>query len=86
MSLNFSDVKKFVLNFPRTVFRHTVTAMVVVGTIPAIAIMNVFDEETWKRGAMSVSIGVVCAIASLPLLPFLVVGIAGSMLEDKFLS
>jgi hypothetical protein len=56
-----------------------------IGIVPAIAMMNIMDEETWKRGFVSVALGIVFCVASLPLLPFLALGIAGSMLEDRFL-
>ena len=66
-------------------YHHATSALLMVGAIPAIAIFNVVDKETWKRGFLSVTIGIVACVFTLPLLPILALGIACSMIEDRFL-
>ena len=55
-----------------------------VGIIPAIAIYNVVDVETWKRGIVSVVLGLVALVITLPLLPFLAVGVLATYLGDRY--
>lgn len=72
------------MTLPHKLFHHTTNFLMMLGAVPGIAFFNILDEETWKRGFVSVILGMIACVITLPLCPFLGLAIACSVIEDKF--
>ena len=53
------------------------------GALSGLAFLNIIDVETWKS-ASKVAVAIAFCLLTLPLIPFLVIGIAMLMAGDKF--
>lgn len=56
----------------------------VIGAINGLAMLNIADAETWKRGFKSVIIGFIVLVVSMPLFLFLILGIGMAYLDDRY--
>ncbi len=66
----------------QAVYRKTSSLLLWMGALNGLAILNITDRETWKAYD-KVLVGLVFLAVTLPLLPFLALGLGMIMLGDK---
>lgn len=70
------------MSLGRRLYEYIARFFLWTGALAGLAWLNIFDRETWKPPTSKAIVGIVCAIITIPLLPFMVVSVIMLMIGD----